>query len=251
MEVKLNLFKPSALVFFALILAVLSGLNGCASSSIERNAASNVDSAYQSSNYALTHAADNSTVNAFQNAPQTGKGVLIGTTSGAVIGGFSSGVPGILPFAVGGAIVGGVIGAWIDYHTNLIDRLENRGVKVYVLGDQLMLILPSSWVFEGRTPRIQPQSKSTLDMVAEFIRQYPTMSVKVAAYTNDVGNNEINCYITQQQADTVVKYLWPRVDTRVLFAQGYGGTHLIAPNNLNWAEGENYRLEITFEKLPV
>jgi outer membrane protein OmpA-like peptidoglycan-associated protein len=219
MEVKLNYFKPYALVFFTLILAVYSALTGCASSSIERNAASNVDSAYQSSNYALTHAADNSTVNAFQNAPQTGKGVLIGTTSGALIGGFTSGVPGILPFAVGGAIVGGVLGAWIDYHTNLIDRLENRGVKVYVLGDQMMLILPSSWIFEGRTPRVQPQSKSTLDMVAEFIREYPTMSVKVAAYSNDVGDNQVNCYVTQQQAETVVKYLWPRVNTRLLYAR--------------------------------
>jgi outer membrane protein OmpA-like peptidoglycan-associated protein len=251
MEVKLNFFKPRALVFFTLILAVFNGLSGCASSSVERNAATTVDNAYQSSNYALVHAADNSTVNGFQNATQTSKGIIIGTTSGAVVGGVTSGVPGVLPFAVGGAIIGGVLGAWIDYHTNLIDRLENRGVKVYVLGDQMMLILPSSWIFEGRTARLQPQSKSTLDVVAEFIRQYPTMSVKVAAYTNDVGDNEVNCYISQQQADTIVKYLWPRVDTRLLFASGNGGSHLIVPNNLNWIEGENYRVEISFEKLPV
>jgi hypothetical protein len=41
------------------------------------------------------------------------------------------------------------------------------------------------------------------------------------------------------------------VNTRLLFASGNGGTHLIERNNLDWDKGANYRVEISFEKLPV
>jgi outer membrane protein OmpA-like peptidoglycan-associated protein len=254
MEVKLNLFRRPTLIFFTLSMVVLiilsgSGLTGCASSAIERNAETNVDTVYENSNYMLTHPGD--PAGAFQNSSQTTKGILIGTTTGALAAGVISGTSAILPGAVGGAIAGGVVGAYIDYHTNIVDQLENRGVKVMTLGDQVMIIMSSAWTFDGRSARIRPQANSTLDLIAQYIHRYATESVKVAAYTNDSGDNSFNCYMSQQQADRVVKYLWPRLNTRLLFATGYGGTHLIESNNQSWDKGANYRIEISFTKLPT
>jgi outer membrane protein OmpA-like peptidoglycan-associated protein len=250
MEVKLNLFNRPALIFFTLLMIVFSGgLTGCASSAIERNAATNVDTVYENSNYMLTHPGD--PAGAFQNSSQTTKGILIGSTTGAVAAGVISGTSAILPGAVGGAIAGGVLGAYIDYHTNIVDQLENRGVKVMVLGDQVMIILSSAWTFDGRSARIRPQANSTLDLIAQYIHRYATESVKVAAYTNDSGDNSFNCYMSQQQADRVVKYLWPRLNTRLLYAVGKGGANLIESNNHSWDQGANYRVEISFTKLPT
>jgi intracellular multiplication protein IcmN len=252
MEVNFNIFKLPQFLTLALLLTFFcSGLTGCASSSVERSAASGVDSAYETSNHAITHAGDGSVIDKFQNSSQTTKGVLIGGTAGGFIGGVTTGTSGLLPGAATGAVLGGILGAWIDYHTNLADQLENRGVKVLVLGDQVLIIMPSAWIFKGKTAKLRPDATSTLDLVAQFINRYTTMLVKIGAYTNDTGNRQIECYISQQQSEQIVRYLWPRVNTRVLTSQGYGGANLIARNSPEWGEGANYRVEITFEKLPT
>ena len=159
---------------------------------------------------------------------------MIGGTAGGMIGGVTTGTSGILPGAATGAVIGGILGAWIDYHTTIADQLENRGVKVLILGDQVLMILQSSWIFQGRTANLRPDATSTLDLISQFINHYTTMLVKVAAYTNDTGNKELECYVTQQQAEKIVRYLWPRMNTRVLTSQGYGGTNLIARNSPDW-----------------
>jgi outer membrane protein OmpA-like peptidoglycan-associated protein len=238
--------------FLLILLSVLySALLGCASSSVSRSAADEVDTAYENSHSMIKHAGDNNPEDAFQNATQTSKGALIGGTAGAVAGGVMSGSAGILPGAAGGAIIGSVLGAYIDFHTNVRDQLENRGVNVLVLGDQVMIILPSAQVFNGMTPDIHAPAYSTLDLVAQLINNSTTMLVRVGAYTNDVGNKEVNKVVSQQQANAIVKYLWTRLHTRVLSGYGYGGENLIERNNLSWAEGANYRVEITLERLPV
>jgi outer membrane protein OmpA-like peptidoglycan-associated protein len=252
MEVKKHLSsQPTRIYLFLAVLVMIATITGCASSSVGRSAADSVDTAYQNSNSAINHAGDNNPEDAFQNSTQTTKGILLGATTGAVIGGVTSGGAGVLPVAVGGAAIGGVLGAYIDYHTNIVDRLENRGVKVLILGDQIMMVMSSAWTFQGRSATIRSQAYSTLDLIAQFIRQQPTMSVKIAAYTNDSENKQADCFISQQQADKIVRYLWPRANTRVLTGIGMGGSHLVERNNPAWDQGGNYRIEITFEKLPV
>ncbi len=89
-------------------------------------------------------------------------------------------------------------------------------------------------------------------MVAELIGRYPNMTVKVSAYTNASGPERINQALSQRQAESVMKYLWRRgVDTRLISAVGYGGTHLVEKDTPDWDKGENYRIEVTLEKLPV
>lgn len=239
-------------LFLSISLGILcSSMLGCASSSVSRSAAGQVDSAYENSNNLVMHAGDNNPESAFQNATQTSKGVIIGGAAGAVVGGVTSGSAGFLPGAAGGAIIGGVLGAYIDSHTNVRDQLENRGVKVMFLGDHIMLVLPSAQVFAGMTPEIHAQYYSTLDLVAKLINSYTSTLVRVGAYTNDIGDKQVNAVISQQQANAIVKYLWGRLNTRVLTGYGYGGSNLVERNNLQWAEGANYRIEITLEKLPV
>jgi outer membrane protein OmpA-like peptidoglycan-associated protein len=226
-------------------------LIGCASSDVSRSSADQVDGAYENSASFLNNMGRDNPADAYQNSTQTAKGVLLGGATGAIAGGLTTGV-GAFPGAAGGAVFGGIIGAYIDHQTNLLDQLENRGVRVIVLGDQIMVVLPSAQIFKNATPSIKFQANSTLDLVAKLINSYTTMSIKVAAYTNDSSlPPAINRALSQQQANNVMRYLWPRVNTRLLSAAGYGGCHLVQRNNLVWDQGDNYRVEITLEKLPV
>lgn len=230
-----------------ILLFIFSMLQACASSTASRTAASSVDDAY----LGATKPSEFDLADSYQNASQTTKGVLIGGVTGGVIGGFTNGI-GVIPGSLTGAILGGALGAYIDAHTTLVDKLENRGVKIFVLGDQVLIVLPSNRIFDDTTSNINYSAYTTLDLVAQLIGNYTNMSVKVAAYTNDSGTPQIDRVLSRQQADNVAKALWKRgVNTRLLYAEGYGGTHLVTRNSLDWKCSENYRIEITFEKLPT
>jgi outer membrane protein OmpA-like peptidoglycan-associated protein len=224
-------------------------LAGCASSDLSRNTAGQIDDAYQNGNKAFHPGGDIG--DAYQNTSQTSKGMIIGGATGAVAGGLTSGI-GALPGAAQGAIIGGALGAYIDAHTTLADKIINRGGKVIVLGDQVMIEFPSNRLFEDTTSNLTPYAYSTLDLVAELISGYPNMSVRVAAYTRSTDPAGVSRALSQQQADNIVRYMWRRgINTRMISAMGMGGIRPVSPDSWGWAFGENYRIEITLEKLPV
>lgn len=188
---------------------------------------------------------------AYQNSSQTTKGALLGGAAGAVAGYFVSGV-GVVAGTAGGAILGASYGAYIDSLTTLQDKLENRGVTVVEIGDQVLVVIPSSKLFGYLSDRLQPEAYSTIELLAQYINTYDKVLVKVGGYTNDTGSRRVDLALSQQQAKTVAKTLTLyNVDARVLYAEGYGGTHLVEKNSHDWDNSENYRIEITMEKLPA
>lgn len=224
-------------------------IQGCASSDMSRSAANEADKAHLDADYALSHS-ESSITDTYQNTSQTTKGAFIGGAAGAIASSLNSSIS-LIPAIGVGAIFGGALGAYIDSHTTLEDKLENRGVKVIVLGDQVMLVLPSVLVFNERTANIRLHAYSTLDLVSQYISRYPNMSVNVAAYTSACEAEAVSEALTQQQAAAIVKYLWSKgINTRLLSASGYGGQKLVAANKPDW-NSDNFRVEITLEKLPI
>lgn len=246
-----NYFKTTSILSIIFCYFILTSLlQGCASSEAARGAASETDKAYLQTDYAIRHVNESGTLtNTYQNTSQTTKGLLIGGALGAAVGS-TSGIGTTAGLGLG-AIFGGAIGSYIDSHTTLNDKLENRHVQVVVLGDQIMIVLPSYILFYDNSYNIRADSYDTLDMVAQYINQYPNMSVKIAAYTSAAQPESIARALTQQQADNIAKYFWNRrLNTRVLYAEGGGGSKLVTSNTSDW-NSDNYRVEITLEKLPV
>ncbi|HLB58175.1 MAG TPA: OmpA family protein [Gammaproteobacteria bacterium] len=226
-------------------------LQGCASSDLSRSASNEADDMHLQTSNLLNNPGEGSAIIDYQNASQTAKGVFLGGGVGAAVGSMTSSI-GLLGGAAGGAIFGGALGAYIDSHTTLRDKLENRGVRVIVLGDQILLVLPSATIFQGMTPRLRPESYYTLNQVAELISGYPNITVKVAANVTMAGPSRINRVVSQQQADTIVKYLWQQgIDTRLLYAIGEGDQYRVTKDTFDSIASDNYRVEITLEKLPV
>lgn len=236
--------------FFLFALISLTVLQGCAQSDLSRNAASGVDDTYTGISTSVSSIGKSSLAESYQNTSQTTKGVLIGGATGALVGTTMTGV-GTLGGAAIGAIMLGAIGAYIDANSTLVDKIQNRGGKVFVLGDQVLIVLPSSRIFNENTANINYAAASTLDLVSELIGSYVNMSVKISAYTDTQGATLIDQALSQQQANKVEKYLWAHgVNTRMIYAMGYGGTHLVTKSTCDW-NSENYRIEITLEKLPA
>lgn len=225
-------------------------LFGCASSEVSREVASNVDIGAQNARNLAGGAGDTSFSDIYNNSSQMSKGAVIGGTAGAVAGAFSSGLS-VVPVAATGALLGASYGSYIDSQASLKDKLENRGATIVVLGDQILIALPSSRLFNILTPELKPGAIETLALTAQYINSYQKMLVKVSAYTNDTGSRRIDLALSQQQAAKIEKALvLSGVNARVLYAEGYGSSHLVEKNSLDW-ESDNYRIEITLEKLYV
>lgn len=226
-------------------------LQGCASSTVTSQSAHDMDDATDRMNTFLGDASHSNLVASYQNTPQVIKAAVVGGAAGALVGGVTSGV-GVVPGAAVGAIGGGAYGKYLDRHMTYKDQLENRGVQVITLGDQILLVIPSELMFDGMTPAITPQGYSTLDNVAELLRQHTKISVTITAYTSDSIAERISLALTKQQAENVMKALWQRdINTRFIYAVGGGGTHMVQKNCIDEQGGANYRVEITLEKLPV
>lgn len=236
---------------FCFFMSVIScSLQGCASSAASRGASSQADQAYLETDYAMRHFSDGSVSDAYQNSSQAAKGVVIGGVVGAAAGGATSAIGGVAGFGLG-AIFGGALGKYIDSHTTLADKLENRHVRVIEMGDQIMIVINSTTLFFQNSSNIRSDAYETLDLVSQYINRYPNMSVKIAAYTSAAEPERVSRPLSQQQADNVMKYLWNRhINTRLLYAEGGSSSKLVTANTANW-DSDNYRVEITLEKLPV
>lgn len=231
------------------IIMTCFALFACASSDVTRDVSSGVDSGVQNAKNLYNSAADGDVVNSYQNASQATKGALIGGAAGAATGVASTSV-GFVPGLLAGAILGASYGSYIDANSTLEDKLQNRGVAVVELGDHILIVVPSARIFNELTPTINPSAYSTLELIAQYINQQTKMLVKVSVYTNDLGSHRANLALSDAQAARVAKFLNASgLDARLLYAKGYGGTHLVEANQKVWDGSDNYRIEITLERL--
>lgn len=227
-------------------------LSACASSDVSRTFSSNVDMGTKNARGLYEGSTNGDVANTYQNTSQATKGGMIGGAAGAVTGAAYSSSVGFLPGLAAGAILGATYGSYIDANSSLEDKLINRGANVIVLGDQIMVAIPSARIFNPFSANINPTAYSTLELVSQFINSYTKMLVKVAVYTNNQDSERANLALSKEQAKNVAKFLlMSGVDARLLVAQGYGGTSLVESSAKDWEGSDNYRIEITLEKLQV
>ncbi len=234
-----------------LLLTCFLFLSACASSNVSREAASNVDMGVQNAKNLGDQLMAHNLADSYQNSSQATKGAILGGVAGAATGAAFTGSIGVIPGTAIGIIAGASYGSYIDANTTLRDRLINRGANIIVLGDQILIVIPSARLFDPMTATLKPHAYSTLGMVSQYINQYTKMMVKVTAYTGCGSSDEVNMALSKQEADNVAKVLLASgVDARILYSEGAGSSRLVTADRNNW-DSDNYRIEITLEKLYV
>lgn len=243
-----TLFGKGKFWFLSLLISSFFILTSCASSDVSRDAESNIDLGVQNAKNLVSNETD--IAESYQNTNQATKGALIGGALGAITGLVSSSI-GFYPATLTGAILGASYGAYIDSNTNLVDQLENRGANIIVLGDQVLIVLPSARIFVPWTSNIKQQAYSTLALLSRLVNNYTKILVKISVYTDATGSESGDISLSRQQAEHVARFLTAAgLDARLLVAEGCGGTRLVVKNSGEW-ESDNYRIEITLEKLYV
>lgn len=130
----------------------------------------------------------------------------------------------------------------------LVKRLRQQGVGVYQVGETMRLVMPSHLVFNNGSANLRIDFRPAMDNIVTLLKRYDKIVVKVKGYTSDQGDWKHNRALSRQQAATVVTYLWKRkIDSRLIYAQGYGEERAVATNASPWGRKMNNRVEISLK----
>lgn len=131
---------------------------------------------------------------------------------------------------------------------------ENHGCK----DKQLVVITPTKLqileivYFQVNKAALLPRSNKLLDQVAKVLVAHPEIAkLRIEGHTDDRGNDTYNLKLSQQRADSVMKYLVKKgVAADRLEAKGFGETLPLDPAKTNEARAANRRVEFNIVQGP-
>ena len=111
----------------------------------------------------------------------------------------------------------------------------DRGI-VLTLGDVL---------FDTGASTLKPGAMTTVDRLAQFMRDYPERSVRIEGHTDAVGSEETNQQLSEQRALSVQGALLARnIEPQRIAVVGYGEARPVASNDTQAGRQQNRRIEV-------
>lgn len=216
--------------------------------------------------------------NTWDGMSQTGQGAAAGGTIGAAVG---TGIGALIGGGKGtwiGALVGGALGAGtgalvgnkmdsqkkaLEEQLAQMQEQENRNseainknaqdipdIKVQMVKDRndldaIKLVLGDAILFQTGKANLSQAADAALSRVAYNLKQFPDTDVTVVGFTDNTGSVQLNKNLSEQRAESVVKYLESQgVPASRLKAVGMGEDNPIASNATAAGRAQNRRVEI-------
>lgn len=99
-------------------------------------------------------------------------------------------------------------------------------------------------VFDTNSATIRFESYPRLDRIVEYMRHKETARIRIAGYTDNVGNPRANQRLSEQRAEAVRTYLVNQgIDGGRIEAVGHGDQSPIATNDTEAGREQNRRIE--------
>ncbi|OGT52826.1 MAG: hypothetical protein A3F17_05395 [Gammaproteobacteria bacterium RIFCSPHIGHO2_12_FULL_41_15] len=128
-----------------------------------------------------------------------------------------------------------------------LNELRSDGVQVISLGETLRFVLSSDDLFNPGSANLKAGATGTLQTLARLVSTYDKVNIRIAAYTDNVGNAEQQRALTTRQAEVVSSFLWVQgIEARLEYAVGLGRAEPIASNSTSAGRHDNRRVEISF-----
>ena len=103
--------------------------------------------------------------------------------------------------------------------------------------------------FETGKTTLMPESQEQLKNIAEILKAFPDVNLKIGGYTDNVGKPEANVKLSEARAKTVKAELVKLgTDEKRLEAEGYGQAHEIANNDTEEGRAKNRRIDVRVTK---
>ena len=103
--------------------------------------------------------------------------------------------------------------------------------------------------FETGGTKLKPASQEQLKNIAEILKAYPKVELKIGGYTDNTGSAQTNLKLSQQRADnTMAEMIKLGVNRSRLSAEGYGDQHPVADNSTEEGRQKNRRIDLRVTK---
>ncbi len=107
------------------------------------------------------------------------------------------------------------------------------------------VILHNLFFATGKT-QILPQSEQALNELSDFLRDNPTVSIRITGHTDNVGSDKANMTLSEGRAKAVRSEIIKRgIAAERIEAEGKGETEPIADNATEEGRAQNRRVEFT------
>ena len=152
------------------------------------------------------------------------------------------------------------LGAYMKHSlpTNVELNIPEHGMEIVLLTfveDPSRQVDANAWInfdrllFESGSAVLKPSSEEQLVNVAEILKAYPKVQVKIGGYTDNVGDPAFNMRLSQDRATNVMNELVRfGVTSSRLQAEGYGEQHPVGDNSTEAGRAMNRRLALRIDQ---
>ena len=131
--------------------------------------------------------------------------------------------------------------------------IENKLLKF--IEDKDAQISKDNWfdfdrlLFETGKSTLQPASQEQLGNIAQILKAYPAVEVKIGGYTDNTGDANGNLQLSKVRADAVKAELAKlEIDTKRIETEGYGDKFPIGDNATEEGRNKNRRVSVRVTK---
>lgn len=197
-------------------------------------------------------------------------GAAVGTGIGALIGGGKGTWIGALVGGALGAGTGALVGNHMDTQKKALEKELNQmraqenansqaiaqnsaaidSIKVQMVKDRndldaIKIVLGDAVLFPTGKSTLSAQADAALSRIAYNLKQFPDTDVTVVGFTDNTGSESLNQTLSEQRAESVVKYLETcGVPASRLTAVGRGENDPVDSNATAAGRAQNRRVEI-------
>ena len=99
--------------------------------------------------------------------------------------------------------------------------------------------------FDVNKYELKPESTTELDKLVTLLKENPTIKIEISGHTDNVGQAADNLRLSNNRAESVVKYLvTKRIEKERLSSKGIGAEQPVADNETEAGKAKNRRTEL-------
>lgn len=131
--------------------------------------------------------------------------------------------------------------------------IENKLLKF--IEDKELQVSKDIWfdfdrlLFDTGKSTLQPASQEQLTNIAQILKAFPNVEIKVGGYTDTVGDPVENQKLSQVRADAIkAEFAKLEIDPKRIEAEGYGDKYPVGDNNTEEGRTKNRRVSVRVTK---